>query len=124
MERNKILDQNLLEQLLACDNVVHLEKTRLIEVMGDFSGVNGVKVKRQGVDDEEVIEVEGAFIYGAGGGSKPITDFCQSKVNLDESGGVIVDEDMMTSTEGVYAIGDIRNTNLSRYLWPQVMGWL
>ena len=29
---------------------------------------------------------------------------------MDESGGVIVDEDMQTSMPGVYAIGDIRNT--------------
>lgn len=111
LERNKILDQDLLEQLFSCENVEHMEKTKLVEVIGDFSGVNGVKIKRQGVDEDEVIEVEGAFIYGAGGGSRPITEFCQSKVDLDESGGVIVDEDMKTSSEGVYAIGDIRNTD-------------
>jgi len=110
-ERNKMLDQDLLHQLQNCENVEQLEKTRLIEVLGDMGGVTGVKIKRLGKDDEEVIETEGAFIYGAGGGSKPITDFCQSKVDLDESGGVIVDEDMKTSQEGVYAIGDIRNTD-------------
>eukprot|EP00581_Thalassiosira_minuscula_P014175 CAMPEP_0183721220 /NCGR_PEP_ID=MMETSP0737-20130205/13567_1 /TAXON_ID=385413 /ORGANISM="Thalassiosira miniscula, Strain CCMP1093" /LENGTH=403 /DNA_ID=CAMNT_0025951191 /DNA_START=77 /DNA_END=1288 /DNA_ORIENTATION=- len=111
LERNKILDQDLLEQLLACENVDHMEKTKLLEVQGDMSGVTGVKIKQFGSEEEEVIEVEGAFIYGAGGGSKPITDFCQSKVALDEGGGVIVDEDMKTSCDGVYAIGDIRNTD-------------
>ncbi|KAL9187260.1 hypothetical protein ACHAXT_001363 [Thalassiosira profunda] len=111
LERNKILDQDLLEQLLACENVDHMEKTRLLEVTGDMSGVNGVRIKRMGAEEEEVIETEGAFIYGAGGGSKPITDFCQSKVDLDDEGGVVVDENMMTSQDGVYAIGDIRNTD-------------
>lgn len=111
VERNKVLDQDLLEKLLACPNVQHLEKTKLVEVTGDMSGVTGVKIKRTGADSEEVLEVEGAFIYGAGGGSKPITDFCQSKVVLDENGGVVVDENMMTSVDGVYAIGDIRNTD-------------
>lgn len=111
LERNKILDQDLLEQLLACENVEHLEKTRLIEVVGDMSGVTGVKIKRMGAAEEEIIETEGAFIYGAGGGSKPITDFCQSKVQLDDDGGVVVDENMKTSQDGVYAIGDIRNTD-------------
>lgn len=111
LERNKVIDQDLLEQLYDCENVVHLERTKLVEVVGDMSGVNGVKIKRLGSSEEELIEVEGAFIYGAGGGSKPMTDFCQSKINLDESGGVIVDANMKTSADGVYAIGDIRNTD-------------
>lgn len=110
IERNKVLDQALLEQLYACPNVDHLETTKLVEVVGDTSGVTGVKVQRRGAE-EEFIECEGAFIYGEGGGSKPITDFCQSKVELDEEGGVIVDEGMKTSVDGVYAIGDIRNTD-------------
>jgi len=110
-ERNKILDQDLLASLLECENVEHLERTKLMEVVGDVSGVTGVKLKRKGSKEAEVIEVEGAFIYGAGGGSKPITDFCQSKVSLDESSGVIVDENMKTSVDGVFAIGDIRNTD-------------
>jgi thioredoxin reductase (NADPH) len=54
--------------------------------------------------------VEGAFIYGAGGGSKPISDFVQGKVDLDDNGGVIANGDMETSAKGVFAIGDIRNT--------------
>lgn len=40
-----------------------------------------------------------------------MSDFCASKVELDEDGGVIVDEGMKTSADGVYAIGDIRNTD-------------
>mmetsp|Transcript_52338 Transcript_52338/g.111222 ORF Transcript_52338/g.111222 Transcript_52338/m.111222 type:complete len:410 (+) Transcript_52338:271-1500(+) len=112
LERNKVLDQDLLAQLYDCENVEHLEQTRLVEVQGDpMTGVTGVKVRRRGAQEDELIEVEGAFIYGAGGGSKPMTDFCQSKVELDESGGVIVDEDMKTSCDGVFAIGDIRNTD-------------
>ena len=125
LERNKVLDQEALLQLLQCENVKHLEKTRLLEVVGDVSGVTGVRIKQppgggggssggdtDDADEGEVLlDVEGAFIYGAGAGSKPITDFCQSKIALDEDGGVIVDANMQTSVEGVYAIGDIRNTD-------------
>merc|ERR1712087_1026022 len=78
--------------------------------------MGGVRVRRRDSDEAELIEAEGAFIYGAGGGSKPMTDFCQSKVDLDDSGGVIVDEDMRTSCEGVYAIGDIRNTDYKQVI--------
>ena len=124
LERNKVLDQEALLQLLQCENVKHLEKTRLLEVVGDVSGVTGVRIKQppgggggsggdadDAADGDVLLDVEGAFIYGAGAGSKPITDFCQSKIALDEDGGVIVDANMQTSVEGVYAIGDIRNTD-------------
>ena len=111
IERNKVLDEDLMETLLDCPNVEHVERTRLVEIVGDVSGVNGVKVRSLGSEEDRVLPVEGAFIYLAGGGTKPITDFCQSKVDLDENGGVIVDEDMQTSMSGVYAIGDIRNTD-------------
>ena len=109
--RHAYFDRALLSRLLACDNVEHWEKTRLLTVRGDASGVTGVAVRRTGggAEEEEEIAVEGVFVYGAGGGSKPITDFCQAQVDLDESGGVIVDETMSTSCPGVFAIGDIRN---------------
>jgi len=110
-ECNKMLEEGLVKELLEKPNVEHREKTKLLSVEGDSSGVTGVKVKKIGGDEEETISVEGAFIYGAGGGSKPITDFIENKVELDESGGVVVDRDTLeTSVPGVFAIGDIRNT--------------
>lgn len=110
VECNKIFEENSLIDLLEKPNVKHWTKTKLLAVEGDMSGVTGVKVQQMNSPNEDIIPVEGAFIYGAGGGSKPITDFIQNKVALDESGGVIVNEEMETSVPGVFAIGDIRNT--------------
>jgi len=98
------------KDLLDQPNVKHWPKTRLLSVEGDVSGVTGVHVKQKEQENDIIIPVEGAFIYAAGGGSKPITDFIQNKVAFKEDGGVIVNEDMETSVKGVFAIGDIRNT--------------
>lgn len=106
----KALEEEHANDLLAQPNVKHWSKTRLESIEGDVSGVTGVKVKHVGSDDHEIIPVEGAFIYAAGGGSKPITDFVQNKVEFKECDGVLVNEDMETSVKGIFAIGDIRNT--------------
>lgn len=110
VECNKIMEEDLLGDLLARENVKHWNKAKFKSVEGDMSGVTGVKIRQRDADEDEFIAVEGAFIYGAGGGSKPITDFIQNKVKLDDSGGVMVDADMETSVKGIFAIGDIRNT--------------
>ncbi|GMH66412.1 hypothetical protein TrVE_jg9756 [Triparma verrucosa] len=102
-------EEYMMEQLLGCENVRRWEKTKMVEIEGDVGGVTGVKVKRRGEEEEEHLEVEGCFIYEAG--SKPITDFLsEGSVKKDEEGGIVVDDEMMTDVEGVFAIGDIRNT--------------
>lgn len=112
VEFNSMFDEAVLRDLLSKPNVKHHNKSRLREVEGDVSGVTGVRLQQIGGDEEETIPVEGAFIYGAGGGSKPITDFLSgSGIELDDAGGVVTDDSMESTTnKGVFAIGDIRNT--------------
>ena len=54
------------------------------------------------------LDVTGAFLYSTG--TLPITDFLHGLIPLRADGGVDVDDNMMTSVPGVWAIGDIRNT--------------
>jgi len=98
------------EDLLAMPNVKRYSKTKLLSVEGNVGGVTGAKVKELHVEEPKIIPAEGVFIYAAGGGSKPITDFIGDKIICNEDGGVKVNEEMETNIKGVFAIGDIRNT--------------
>jgi len=49
------------------------------------------------------MKTDGAFIFI---GYVPNTEFIKGKVNLNQRGEIIVNSEMLTSTEGVYAAGD------------------
>ncbi len=52
---------------------------------------------------------DGVFIYI---GYEPETEFLKGKLNLDESGFIITDENMNTSAQGIFACGDCRKKSL------------
>ena len=59
------------------------------------------------------INLDGIFIYI---GLKPNSELFTGKLKQDEQGFIITDNTMQTSTIGVYAIGDIRNTPLRQVI--------
>lgn len=101
-------DNDHVQALLEKQNVQHWNFTRLLSIQGNDAGVTDVTVKTRGQKEEISLAVQGVFVYQSG--SKPITDFVGSQVALKEDGGVMVDEMMATNVDGVWAVGDIRNT--------------
>ena len=95
-------------ELMDNSNIKHWSRTRLLEILGDDMGVNGVVVKNKQEENPINLNLDGVFVYMSG--SKPITDFLGDHIALKEDGGVIVDDFMSTNSDGVWAIGDIRNT--------------
>lgn len=96
------------QDLLAHPSVKLWSKSRLLAIHGQDSRVTGVEVFLKGQRTTQILPVEGVFVYLQG--SRPITDFLDSQVELNPDGGVKVNEMMQTNIPGVWAIGDIRNT--------------
>ena len=94
--------------LLSQANVKHWNFTRLTSIQGNESGVTNIVMKTKGEPEVASLPVEGVFVYQSG--SRPITDYISPNIVLIDNGGVKVDEMMATNVEGVWAIGDIRNT--------------
>ncbi len=96
------------QDLIKQPNVKHWSRTRLMQIEGNEGGVTGVSIKNRMEEKNQSLGVEGVFVYMSG--SKPITDFLGDQIALKDDGGVVVDDFMATTSEGVWAIGDIRNT--------------
>ena len=106
--KDPLPDDESAQYLLSLPNIKHWSQTRLTSIEGGDAGVTGVLVKNRQHSEPQLLPVEGAFIYQSG--SKPITDFVGGQVAVNEDGGITVNDLMMTSVDGVWAIGDIRNT--------------
>ncbi|MDP6834406.1 MAG: FAD-dependent oxidoreductase, partial [Prochlorococcaceae cyanobacterium ETNP1_MAG_9] len=96
-------DDSHAQDLIAQSNVRHWSKTRLLEIKGNEAGVTGIEIKPRSSETHQDLSTEGVFVYMSG--SKPITDFLGEQVAVKEDGGVVVDDFMSTTSEGVWAIG-------------------
>ncbi len=115
-----IKGQTQLSDLEAKPNVTVYRNHRIKEIAGDQS------VERVVILDAERREqtwpADGVFLYLAG--MKPGTDFLKNQVRRDEEGYVIVDEQLRTNVDGVFAGGDARKTPVKQAVLSAADGCL
>jgi len=102
----------LQEKLFATENIEMVWNSGLVEIQGD-QFVNKVVVKNFLTDELKDVEVDGVFIAI---GSDPSTKFLQGKVDMDKGGYIATSENCMTSVEGVFAAGDLRQKSLRQVI--------
>lgn len=77
------------------------------EVLGDDSGVTGVRVKNLKTGEERTLDVWGFFVAI---GHKPNTEIFIGQVQLDETGYIkTVPGTTRTNVEGIFACGDVQD---------------
>ncbi|QOI98090.1 MAG: thioredoxin-disulfide reductase [Flammeovirgaceae bacterium] len=78
--------------------------TETDEILGDDSGVTGVRVVNNKTGDKKVIPVQGFFLAI---GHKPNTDIFKGYLDMDETGYIkVLPGSTRTNVEGVFAVGD------------------
>ena len=80
----------------------------ITEVKGDQS-VNAVMLKNINTGEITEVATDGVFFFI---GSKPKTDFLQGKIELNDRGYIVTNDEMETSVDGVFAAGDVRDKYL------------
>ena len=98
------------EKMNKLDNIIQVLNHTTEEILGDASGVTGVKVKSKVTGEEKTIDVLGTFIFV---GRNVLNETLVQEdgnflCDVNESGEVIVDLNMKTSVPGLFAAGDIR----------------
>ncbi len=85
---------------------LHLNRV-VEEIKGDVMGVQGVVLSDTVTGEKEELKVDGVFVFV---GISPNTAF--TDVKKDDYGFIVTDKLMMTSTMGIFAVGDCRETPL------------
>jgi thioredoxin reductase (NADPH) len=102
----------LQEKLFEIENIEMIWSSGLESIQGD-QFVNKVVVKNYKTNELKELEVDGVFIAI---GSDPSTKFLEGKVDMDKGGYIATSENCMTSVEGVFAAGDLRQKSLRQVI--------
>ena len=103
-------DKILQERVLKNKKIKPVLNSTVEEILSDKK-VTGVVIKNNG--SIKTLELDGIFIYI---GTSPNSELFCGKLKQDEFGFIITDMTMKTSAQGVFAIGDVRNTPLRQVI--------
>ncbi|MCK5307296.1 MAG: thioredoxin-disulfide reductase, partial [Zetaproteobacteria bacterium] len=104
LRAEKIMQDNL----FAAENIEMAWSSVLDEVLGDDSGVTGMRIKSTVDGSTKDIDLHGVFIAI---GHKPNTGFVKGQLEMDETGYLITrDKTTATSVDGVFAAGDVADS--------------
>jgi thioredoxin reductase (NADPH) len=104
LRAEKIMQDNL----FAAENIEMAWSSVLDEVLGDDSGVTGMRIKSTVDGSTKDIDLHGVFIAI---GHKPNTDFVKGQLEMDETGYLITrGKTTATSVDGVFAAGDVADS--------------
>ncbi len=93
----------LIDLIKSKDNIDFLFNKTIEEVLGEDK-VIGVKLKDTKTGEVTSMDIDGVFVAI---GHKPNTDFLKNQLELDHAGYIIVHDEIKTSTDGVFAAGDV-----------------
>jgi alkyl hydroperoxide reductase subunit F len=96
-------DAVLVKKLLSLPNVTVHTNAQTLEITGDGSKVNGLRLKDRTTGAEQTVALAGVFVQI---GLVPNTEFLRGTVELSRFGEIIVDARGATNVPGVFAAGD------------------
>lgn len=121
--RNELRAEKIMADRLMAHPKIKLEwDTVITEIIGQDTprSMTGVKVRNVKSNQERTIEAEGIFIAI---GYRPNTEIFKGKIDLDESGYIITDENSTkTSLEGIFAAGDVANPRYKQAILAAAKG--
>ena len=108
--RDQLRAQQLLqERAFANEKISFIWDSVVKEIKGDDRRVTSVVFENVKTGQISESDFGGVFIYV---GLDPVSDFVKDLGICDEAGWIVTDQHMKTASDGIYAIGDVRQKDL------------
>jgi len=109
--RDRLRAAKILQGTLRKNDRIKLCMDSVVTSIEGDKAVRSVKIKNVKDGKEKDIKCEGIFIFV---GIIPNSAFVKEKLKLTEKGYIITDNDMQSSTKGIFACGDVREKILQQ----------
>ena len=108
------------DRLFANDKVEFVWDSVVEEIVGDDTGMTGLKLKNVKTGEESTLEAHGMFVAI---GHDPATELFKGQLDMDEAGYIDTAADSTaTSVPGVYAAGDVSDHTYRQAVTAAGMG--
>jgi len=107
--RDRLRATKILQERAAKNDKVALVLDSVVDEISGDATVNGVKLRNVNTGETSFLSVDGVFVFI---GWNPNPSFLGGLVDKSEDGYIIVDKEMRTSQEGIFACGDCCEKNL------------
>ncbi len=104
--RDKFRAQRIIQERTLENPLVAVRWDSVVKSIGGKDSVDHVVLQNVHSKEETQLPTDGVFVLI---GLDPNTRFLDGRVNLDELGYIVTDENMRTNIPGVFAAGDVRH---------------
>jgi thioredoxin reductase (NADPH) len=106
-------DGKLVERVLANEKISPCLHQTLASVEGDANGVTGIHLRDARSGDLSELQLPGVFIFV---GTIPHSAFLNGFLELTADGAIVTDASLAASQPGIFAAGDVRDTDLRQVI--------
>ncbi|MBA4370888.1 MAG: thioredoxin-disulfide reductase [Coriobacteriaceae bacterium] len=118
--RDELRATKCIQEKCFANEKVEMQWSRVpTEIRGDGSRVTGVLLKSTKGEPDALLELDGVFIFT---GIHPASELIGPLTELDEAGYVRIDHDGRTSWPGLYAAGDVTDSELKQVITAAAKG--
>ena len=90
-----------------------------VEITGEGGRVSGIRLESTKGDPEEYLKVDGVFIFV---GVHPVSELVNGLTELSPNGYIKIDHDGRTSVPGLFAAGDVTDSDLKQVITAAAKG--